>query len=298
MLVRQLLESDHVTWVGNGGLYFQLLSEAPDVQEYALKRVMDDTVYATLTIRPSDLQHEYVFSFSGENAPYTKVQQRGDRFRAPSRKMAAEYALKWATGLANNFGKDLAEDLAADIRKARQAKSNATKTVWLHRLNKDGNESGMADARTYFNTEVEAKEHHDRLVKLNPKKHIAHRMYSDVGDETMKVDFVNGKTQHAPGGLTNDDDGALDNFMQWLDDQGSAASMWMPEHQQEQLFKLYQNGYKVKCTGMEMSDKAYDAGTEDPRIQRHIDKWQLKGWTLFASEENGGYVDMVFTKAK
>jgi hypothetical protein len=96
---------------------------------------------------------------------------------------------------------ELLEDLTGDLRRARLKRSQDTKTVQLHRLNRDGRPSGMRDARTYHNTPDEAKAHHDNLVKLNPGHHIAHIMYSGDGDETMQAKFVNGQATTAPGGV-------------------------------------------------------------------------------------------------
>jgi hypothetical protein len=65
------------------------------------------------------------------------------------------------------------------LAKNRQAKSDAAKTVHLHRLKKDGSESGMHDARTPFQSEEEARKHHDNMKKLNPGKQIEHHLYVD-----------------------------------------------------------------------------------------------------------------------
>jgi hypothetical protein len=191
----------------------------------------------------------------------------------------------------------LGEGLAGDAMRARLNKSQSEKPVWLHRLNKDGNESQLADARRYFKTEREAKDFHDAMVKNNPGKHIGHTLYSDTGDETLRLQLVNGKMQHAPAGLTSDDDGALDNFMSWLDDQGSAASIWMKEEQQEKLFSLFKSGHLVKSAGFTHRDNSTPEG-EKKRTDSFISSWKAKGWTLFAMEENGDAVDAVFTKEK
>ncbi len=70
----------------------------------------------------------------------------------------------------------LGEGLFADLRKARQDKNNDAKPVYMRRLNKDGSESGMRDATTFYYTEKEAKAHHDELVKNNPHQRIAHHL--------------------------------------------------------------------------------------------------------------------------
>ena len=64
----------------------------------------------------------------------------------------------------------------SDIMKHRASQG---KEVVLHSLKKDGSESGMHDARKTFKTEAEAREHHDRVKKLNPNRQIAHNLYSN-----------------------------------------------------------------------------------------------------------------------
>ena len=66
-----------------------------------------------------------------------------------------------------------------DITKSRLQASNQAKSVRLHRVNSNGEESKMHDASSYFNDETEAREHHNRMVKLNPNKKIKHNLYVD-----------------------------------------------------------------------------------------------------------------------
>ena len=68
-----------------------------------------------------------------------------------------------------------------DLAKIRAKSSEEGKSVKLVRLKKDGSESGMHDASKSFNSEEDAKKHHENLVKLNPGKGIAHNLY--VGGE-------------------------------------------------------------------------------------------------------------------
>lgn len=70
----------------------------------------------------------------------------------------------------------------SDLMKHRAA---AGKEVALHSLKKDGAESGMHDARKTFRTEQEARDYHDRVKSLNPKKNIQHNLY--VGDKVEKL---------------------------------------------------------------------------------------------------------------
>lgn len=66
-----------------------------------------------------------------------------------------------------------------DLSKIRSQKSSDSKSVALHRLKNDGNESGMHDARKAFGSEAEARKHHENMVQLNPGKKIRHNLYID-----------------------------------------------------------------------------------------------------------------------
>lgn len=70
----------------------------------------------------------------------------------------------------------------SDIAKHRAEQG---KDVVLHSLKKDGSESGMHDARKTFRSEAEAREHHERVKKLNPNRAIAHNLY--VGNKVEKL---------------------------------------------------------------------------------------------------------------
>jgi hypothetical protein len=70
----------------------------------------------------------------------------------------------------------------SDIMKFR---SSQGKEVHLHKLKKDGTESGMHDARKSFKSEEEARAHHENIKKLNPKSNIQHNLY--VGDKVEKL---------------------------------------------------------------------------------------------------------------
>ena len=72
-----------------------------------------------------------------------------------------------------------------DLMKSRQEKSDAAKEVRLVSLKKDGTESKMHDAEKRFNSEDEARQHHERVKKLNPNRAIAHNLY--VGDNVEKL---------------------------------------------------------------------------------------------------------------
>ena len=59
--------------------------------------------------------------------------------------------------------------------------------IWLHRLNKDGSESKMDDAKRYYGTKEEAISHHNHMVDANPGKTISHHLYSSTELGTFKI---------------------------------------------------------------------------------------------------------------
>lgn len=81
------------------------------------------------------------------------------------------------------------EDLHSDLMKARKKRSDDAKTVWLHRLNKDGTESGITLAKQYFNSPEEAVAAHNHMVDANPGRTIEHNMHSsnDLGTFKLKL---------------------------------------------------------------------------------------------------------------
>lgn len=82
------------------------------------------------------------------------------------------------------------KNAASDIRKQRSAASDAKKSAMLVSLKKDGNESGMHDAKSYHASEEEARKKHETITKLNPNRKIRHNLYVDgkkvdtLGEET------------------------------------------------------------------------------------------------------------------
>jgi hypothetical protein len=69
-----------------------------------------------------------------------------------------------------------------DIAKHRAEQG---KEVTLVSLKKDGTEGKMPDATKSFKTEAEAREYHDRVVKLNPGKLVRHNIYCDGKKEQL-----------------------------------------------------------------------------------------------------------------
>jgi hypothetical protein len=90
------------------------------------------------------------------------------------------------------FGGWVRKMLQAQLGEAR-IYGDKTKPVWLHRINKSGAESAMNDAKTYFDTEEEAREQHMRMVKWNSNQVIQHHLYSKSDFGTFKIKLVGGK---------------------------------------------------------------------------------------------------------
>ena len=278
-----------ITMLG-GGFY---LEEDPQressVRTFGIKRLMQDDEVGEASITGTE-------GDAWRGLWIMKVDGEKSSARIGSASML--YNLKeFGAWVRKHLKHQLGEDLFADSRKARQAKSNLEKPIYMIRLNKDGQESGMKEAVTHHNTEEEAKALHDQLVKNNPRSKIAHHMYSYNGEETFKTKFVGGKVVPLKGGIAGEAniEDAVHDFIQMLDDEGSAAGIWMPYAQKEELYKLYRAKHKVKSTGVKTEDMEPDKAAA--KIDKKIKSLEAAGWKLFAQEENGDYVDMVFTKA-
>ena len=71
------------------------------------------------------------------------------------------------------------KNAASDIQKFRTAASNARKPAKLVSLKKDGTESKMHDATSYYDSEKQARDKHDYMVEINPGRKIQHNLYVD-----------------------------------------------------------------------------------------------------------------------
>lgn len=67
----------------------------------------------------------------------------------------------------------------SDIAAARRAKAAESHPVALHKLNADGKESGMHDARKTFPSEDAAHSHANNIKNLNPTRKIRYNKYVD-----------------------------------------------------------------------------------------------------------------------
>jgi hypothetical protein len=71
------------------------------------------------------------------------------------------------------------KNAVSDIQKFRTAASNALKPAKLVSLKKDGTESKMHDATSYYYSEKQARDKHDYMVEINPGRKIQHNLYVD-----------------------------------------------------------------------------------------------------------------------
>jgi hypothetical protein len=67
----------------------------------------------------------------------------------------------------------------SDLAKMRRDKADASRSAMLVSLKKDGSESRMHDAKSFHNSEAEARKVHTNICDLNPGKRIAHNLYVD-----------------------------------------------------------------------------------------------------------------------
>jgi len=111
-----------------------------------------------------------------------ELAKRGIKVERPKHRAVIEHNLEEAIKGWKNA--------ASDIRKQRSAASDAKKSAMLVSLKKDGNESGMHDAKSYHASEEEARKKHETITKLNPNRKIRHNLYVDgkkvdtLGEET------------------------------------------------------------------------------------------------------------------
>lgn len=96
---------------------------------------------------------------------------------------------------------------ASDINKMRRSRAADSSTAKLVRLKKNGEESKLHDATSHHSNEGEAREKHNRMIKLNPGKHIAHNLYvnnqlvatlTESADTMLPFDAVDTVTVDVP----------------------------------------------------------------------------------------------------
>ncbi len=162
--------------------------------------------------------------------------------------------------------------------------------TWLHRLNKDGNESGMRDARRYYSSKQDAISHHNHMVDANPGKEIAHNLHMKTDFGHFKMKLVGKQTARAV--QTPDKTVAMDKFLQLLDSKGSAASAWMPDAQLEELLKLHNSGADIKVFKNALPEDK-DA---DDWFNAKVSMMEPKGYKLFGKKNTRGMLDMIFVR--
>lgn len=162
--------------------------------------------------------------------------------------------------------------------------------VWLHRLNKDGSESSMRDARRYYNTKQEAISHHNHMVDVNPGREIAHNLHMKNEFGHFKLKLVGKQTGRATQAKQRNL--TMDQLIELTDQKGSAASTWMSDDKWEELLKLYNAGADIKVVG-HILPKGADA---DKWFKAKVAMMEPKGYKLFAQEENYDSLDMIFVR--
>lgn len=157
----------------------------PGIRSFGIKRLMQD----------KEVGEAFIISTEGDSDRGIWRVTIGDQKN--SSRIGSERALydlkEFGAWVRKHLRTLVGEDLFADARKARLARVNAAKPVKLVRLNKDGKESRMHDATSLFNTEAEAKAHHDQMVKSNPSKYIGHAMYSSDGELALRTELHDGR---------------------------------------------------------------------------------------------------------
>ncbi|MBT9137693.1 MAG: hypothetical protein DDT31_00231 [Syntrophomonadaceae bacterium] len=101
------------------------------------------------------------------------------------------------------------------------------------------------------------------------------------------------------GGIDSSSEDQLENatrtFFQMLDDRGSAAGTWMSYVKKAELYALHRAKHHIKSTGVDIEE--LDPAAASAKVKKKIIALTTRGWKLFAKEETGDYVDMIFTKA-
>lgn len=184
MKLTEIAKSD-ITMMSDGFYLEADPKQEPGIKTYAIKRLMQD----------EEIGEASIISTEGDEWDgiwRMTVNGQKKSARVGSSKML--YRMKdFGEWVRKHLRDQLGEDLNSDLRKARIAKKLAKSAVWLHRLNKDGTESGMHDAKHHYDSEDQALAGHKYMVSINPGKLIQHHLYSTSGMGTFKLKLVNGK---------------------------------------------------------------------------------------------------------
>ena len=168
--------------------------------------------------------------------------------------------------------------------------SNKPTGVWLHRLNKDGTESGMRDARRYYTSKQQAINHHNHMVDANPGKTIAHNLHVQNELGNFKLKLVGYQTGRAA--KTNTRSFTMKQFLQVLEVKGSSASVWLEDDKLEELLKLYNGGASIEVQHHIISDAARAAKWFEAKSELMASR----GYKLFAKRQTPDIIDALFVR--
>jgi hypothetical protein len=151
------------------------------------------TIADTLGVDSSGSSPEMMVNNALRNARKNSMMLRGESMKIIMRmlELAKSVGIKYDENIIKvpEVNEDIKgwKNAGSDITRMRKARADETKTVHLHRLKKDGSESGMHDSRKAFSSREDAQSHHDNSRKLNPKSDIRHNLYIDGKHvETLK----------------------------------------------------------------------------------------------------------------
>lgn len=143
-----------------------------------------------------------------ENRNDRKAYYRREGIRSAEKRVASEETVE-GTDVVDEAIKGW-KHAGADIDRARRVARSIKQPVHLHRLNRDGSESGMNTARKSFDTEEEALKRHAELRRLNPGANLRHALYvdgkkkSELGEGTideLSKETLGSYVRHAAGDL-------------------------------------------------------------------------------------------------
>ena len=149
------------------------------VKTWGIHRFMDDEEHgeAAYTIGSGAYSDEYLFQVRNLNG-----QKFSTRVDANDIGIARAKFFQWVNMI---IKRETTNESSAFQRKSK----NLERPVWLHRLNGDGSESRMNDAKSYFDTEDEAIRAHNYRVQANPGKAVSNNLHSkgELGTFTIAL---------------------------------------------------------------------------------------------------------------
>lgn len=184
MKLSEVSGQGRITMIGDG-YYLEVDPQQPHaeygVTTFAIKRLMDEEEMGECSISEDPNMMGagiWRINLRGASASH-RPQTTGDL-------MDRKKFGRWCISKINL----MAEDISSDALKARRKRAKDEAQVWLHRLNKDGSESGMNDAKTYFSDERAAVDAHNHRVEANPRRVVQHNLVSVSDFGTLKKKLV------------------------------------------------------------------------------------------------------------